>query len=73
MWGVELSVPGRPIAEEALRRGVMINVTQGNVLRFLPPLIVSEAQVDEAMDVLEGVFAERFARGKLAEVPMLAK
>jgi acetylornithine/succinyldiaminopimelate/putrescine aminotransferase len=58
MWGLELSVPARPLAEEGLKRGVMFNVVQGNVLRFLPPLILSEAEVDEAMDVLDAVFAK---------------
>jgi acetylornithine/N-succinyldiaminopimelate aminotransferase len=67
MWGVELSVPARPIAEEGLRRGVMFNVVQGNVLRFLPPLILTEAQVDEAMDVLEAIFEDKFARKSIAE------
>ena len=62
MYGVELSVPGRPIVEDALERGVMLNCVQGNVLRFLPPLILSVAQVDEAMDVLEQVMAERLTR-----------
>ena len=55
MYGMEMTVPGRPIVEEVLRRGVMINSVQGNVLRFLPPLILSEAQVDQAMDVLDEV------------------
>jgi predicted acetylornithine/succinylornithine family transaminase len=67
MWGVELSVPARPIAEEGLRRGVMFNVVQGNVLRFLPPLILTEAEVDEAMDVLEMVFGQRFAAKSAVE------
>jgi acetylornithine/succinyldiaminopimelate/putrescine aminotransferase len=67
MWGVELSVPARPIAEEGLRRGVMFNVVQGNVLRFLPPLIVSEAQVDKAMDVLDAVFALLYPRKSVRE------
>jgi acetylornithine/succinyldiaminopimelate/putrescine aminotransferase len=67
MWGVELSVPARPLAEEGLRRGVMFNVVQGNVLRFLPPLILSEAQVDEAMDVLDAVFADTLARTTVTE------
>jgi acetylornithine/succinyldiaminopimelate/putrescine aminotransferase len=62
MWGVELSIPARPLVEEGLRRGVMFNVVQGNVLRFLPPLILTEAEVDEAMDVLESVFTEQFSR-----------
>ncbi len=37
-----------------------MNCVQGNVLRFLPPLILSEAQVDEAMDVLARVMRTRF-------------
>jgi acetylornithine aminotransferase/acetylornithine/N-succinyldiaminopimelate aminotransferase len=71
MWGVEMTVPVRPLAEEGLRRGVMFNVVQGNVLRFLPPLILTEAQVDEAMDVLEAVFEGNFVR-KSVEVANVA-
>jgi acetylornithine/N-succinyldiaminopimelate aminotransferase len=62
MWGVELSVPARPIAEEGLRRGVLFNVVQGNVLRFLPPLVLTAAQVDQAMDILEDVMGALFVR-----------
>ena len=61
MFGMELSVPARPLVEDALRRGVMLNCVQGKVLRFLPPLILTEAQVDEGMDVLEAVMAEHFS------------
>jgi acetylornithine/N-succinyldiaminopimelate aminotransferase len=67
MLGMELTVPGRPIVEAALDRGVMLNCVQGNVLRFLPPLILTEEQVDEAMDVLSAVMAERFARHAIEE------
>jgi acetylornithine/succinyldiaminopimelate/putrescine aminotransferase len=45
----------------------MFNVTQSNVLRFLPPLILTEAQVDEAMDVLDAVFSENFVRKTVGE------
>jgi acetylornithine/N-succinyldiaminopimelate aminotransferase len=62
MWGVELSVPARPIAEEGLRRGVLFNVVQGNILRFLPPLVLTAAQVDQAMDILEDVMGALFVR-----------
>ena len=58
MWGVQLTVPARPLAEAGLRRGVLFNTVQGNVLRFLPPLILSVAQVDEALDVLEQLMHE---------------
>jgi acetylornithine/N-succinyldiaminopimelate aminotransferase len=62
MWGVELSVPARPLVEEGLRRGVLFNLVQGNVLRFLPPLVVSRTQVDQAIDVLEAIMDERFTQ-----------
>ena len=47
--------------------GVMFNTVQGNVLRFLSPLILTVAQVDEAMDVLEGVMAEMFVKRSAEE------
>ncbi len=61
MFGMEMTVPARPLVEDALRRGVMLNCVQGNVLRFLPPLILTEAQVDEGLDVLEAVMADHFS------------
>jgi acetylornithine/N-succinyldiaminopimelate aminotransferase len=67
MLGLELSVPGRPIVEAALKLGVMLNCVQGTVLRFLPPLILTEAQVDQAMDVLDTVMGEMFARRAIQE------
>ena len=68
MWGVEMTVAARPIAEAGLKHGVMFNVVQGNVLRFLPPLILTVAEVDEAMDVLDEVMADLFV-GRGALVP----
>lgn len=67
MFGVEMTVPCRPLVEDGLRRGVMLNCVQGNVLRFLPPLILSEAQVDEGLDVLEAMMKERFVQRGVAE------
>ena len=52
MQALELSVPARPIAEAALAEGVLLNCVQGNVLRFLPPLIVERRDVDHATDLL---------------------
>jgi acetylornithine/succinyldiaminopimelate/putrescine aminotransferase len=37
-------------------RGVLINCAAGNVLRFMPPLIVTEKEIDFLFDVLEQVF-----------------
>lgn len=53
--GLEMSVPARPIVEEALLSGVLLNCVQGNVLRFLPPLISERRHIDEAISALERV------------------
>ncbi len=52
LQGIELTIPARPIVEAALSRGVMLNCVQGNVLRFLPPLIIDRHHVDVAVDLL---------------------
>jgi acetylornithine/succinyldiaminopimelate/putrescine aminotransferase len=52
LLGLELRQPGRPISEDALRRGLMLNVVQGNVLRFLPSFLLERPHVDITMDLL---------------------
>src|SRR6266852_3364860 len=52
MIGVELSVEGAPFVAEALNRGLLINCTHDRTLRFLPPFIVTRAQVREFLRVL---------------------
>jgi acetylornithine aminotransferase len=42
-----------------LQRGLLINCTVGCVLRFVPPLIVSRAEIDEMIAILDGIFAEQ--------------
>ncbi len=50
--GLELSVPGRPIAEAALEQGIMLNFVQGNVMRFLPSFLLERRHVDSMLDVV---------------------
>ncbi len=52
LQGIELAAPARPIAEAALAHGVLLNCVQGNVVRFLPPLIIDRTDVDIAVDLL---------------------
>jgi acetylornithine/N-succinyldiaminopimelate aminotransferase len=52
LLGLELSEPGRPIAEAALEQGVMLNLVQGNVLRFLPSFLLKREHVDVAVELL---------------------
>lgn len=50
MLGIELDRPCAELMQSALQRKLLINVTAGNVVRLLPPLIISEAQADEIID-----------------------
>jgi len=58
MLGVELSVEGTPLVAEALKRGLVINCTHDLTLRFLPPFLIGERQVQEFFQKLETVFNE---------------
>ncbi len=53
--GLQLTEPGAPIVTACLERGLLINCTADSVLRFLPPLVITEAEIDQAMAVLEEV------------------
>jgi acetylornithine aminotransferase len=53
--GMELSIPGADIVKRALEQGLLINCTANTVLRFLPPLIVTPEEIDEALAILDGV------------------
>ena len=47
MLAVELNVDCPDMVSRALEKGLLINVTQGNIIRMLPPLILKEAEADE--------------------------
>lgn len=53
MIGVELTQEGAQIFKECLNRGLIINCTQGNVLRIMPALNVTKRQIDKAIFILD--------------------
>jgi acetylornithine/succinyldiaminopimelate/putrescine aminotransferase len=53
---MELKIDGSSIVKEMLKKKILINCTMGNVLRFLPPLIVTKEEVDRVVKALEEVF-----------------
>jgi predicted acetylornithine/succinylornithine family transaminase len=56
MIGMELTIPGAPFVDACRKRGLLINCTQGNVLRFLPTLALKDSERRFAMKVLADVF-----------------
>ncbi len=57
--GMELDFPGKDIVTSCLKEGLLINCTMDTVLRFMPPLIISEEEIDKLLGTLDGIFAKR--------------
>lgn len=59
MVGCELDLEdASEIVLKALEKGLLINSVSHNVLRFVPPLIVTEEEIDEALQILDDVLSE---------------
>lgn len=56
---VELTVPGAEFVQKCMENGLLINCTNGNVLRFVPPLILTRWDVDKAVGILSGALEEQ--------------
>ena len=57
MIGMQLYVPGGNFVTAAMQQGALINCTAGDVLRFVPPLIITRTHVDELIAILDKVLA----------------
>jgi len=57
--GAELDFEGKDIVTACLKEGFLINCTMEKVLRFMPPLIVSEEEIDLLIETLDRVFKKR--------------
>jgi len=63
--GMELTIEGGELVKAAMERGLLINCTVGNVLRFVPPLIVTKDEIDQAVAILDDVLAGVAPAGKI--------
>ncbi|HTR37320.1 MAG TPA: aspartate aminotransferase family protein [Bryobacteraceae bacterium] len=63
MVGVELSIPGKQIVLDAMEQGLLLNCTHETVLRFLPPYIVTEKEIDRAISILKKALQAAAKRG----------
>ncbi|MFH1058194.1 MAG: aspartate aminotransferase family protein [Pseudomonadota bacterium] len=57
MLGMELGIPGGPLAKRLMEMGFVVNCTQDTILRFLPPLVVTTAEIDALLAALDQVLA----------------
>jgi len=52
MIGIEFEFETKPLVADMMKRGVLANATAGKVLRLVPPLIITEAEIDQLVAVL---------------------
>jgi predicted acetylornithine/succinylornithine family transaminase len=57
--GIELSCNGAEIASECVKRGFLINCTMDTILRFIPPLIITEKEIDLLIAILDELLENR--------------
>jgi len=57
IWGLELAVEATPLVNRGYERGLIMTVAGDRVLRLLPPLIISESQIDEALAIIDDLLA----------------
>lgn len=55
MIGIELKEPCAELVQQAADKGLLINVTAGNVIRLLPPLIMTENEADQVIEIVSSL------------------
>lgn len=58
MMGIELMGEGQPVADAMMDRGILVNCTNTNVLRFLPPYIATDTECDLVVSTLASVLKD---------------
>ncbi|MCA9099883.1 MAG: aspartate aminotransferase family protein [Planctomycetales bacterium] len=58
MIGIELSIDGTDVVSQCMQRNLLINCTQGNVIRLLPAMNITAAEVDEGCAILADVLKQ---------------
>jgi len=53
MWGIELDRPAAAVVDAARERKLLVNRTSETVVRLLPPYVITEQEIDEALPLLE--------------------
>ena len=56
--GIKLAVNGEALVNQCLERGFLINCIQENILRFVPPLIITKGEIDALIECLDELFQD---------------
>ncbi len=58
MWGLELDVEAKQVVEKGYEQGLLVISAGPNVLRLVPPLVVTEEELARAVRIIEGILSE---------------
>lgn len=56
--GVELDIKADEVVQRCMQNGILINSPKENVIRFLPPLIITQREIDQLLNTLNSIFKE---------------
>jgi acetylornithine aminotransferase len=62
LQGMEVEMDAKTVVADCLKRGFLVNAVGEHVLRFIPPLIITQPEVDRLLDVLSHVFDRHAAQ-----------
>jgi acetylornithine/N-succinyldiaminopimelate aminotransferase len=55
LLGIKLTVKGAPIVDACMEKGFLINCIQEDILRFIPPLVITEKEIDALVECLDKI------------------
>ena len=58
LLGMKLKIDGAPLVKQCMQNGFLINCIQDRILRFIPPLIISEEEIDQLVECLDGILTD---------------
>jgi acetylornithine aminotransferase len=58
LLGMKLKIDGAPLVKQCQQNGFLINCIQDRILRFIPPLIISEEEIDQLIECLDGILSD---------------
>jgi acetylornithine aminotransferase len=62
LQGMEVEMDAKTVVGNCLKRGFLVNAAGEHVLRFIPPLIISQPDIDRLLEVLSQIFDRHAAQ-----------
>jgi acetylornithine/succinyldiaminopimelate/putrescine aminotransferase len=61
MQGIEINIPVPNVVSKCLEKGLLLVGAGANVIRFVPPLVISSEEIDECIKIIDEAFSEIIA------------